>query len=85
MQEADSTPKNRGVVYLEGRTMRGSVRTFLIGLLLGIAATVAVTEEKIAFAQTEEGFKITCNARFIEKNRELPRQIAEFAERTWRQ
>jgi len=63
--------------------MRRSVRMFLVGLLLGIGATLAVTEHKIGLAQTEEGFKITCDTHFIEKSRELPRHIAESMTRNW--
>ena len=46
--------------------------------MLGIGATVAVTEQKIGFARTEEGFKITCNTHLIESTQELPRHIVEF-------
>lgn len=56
---------------------------FLVGLLVGIGGTLAVSNDKIAFVQTEDGFKITCNAQFIEQHRELPRQIGEFVTRTW--
>jgi hypothetical protein len=55
---------------------------FLLGLLLGIAATLAVTEQKIALVQTEEGFKITGRAPFLEKNKDLPKQIVERAKST---
>ena len=61
-----------------------SARMLLIGMLLGIAVTVAVTEEKITFVRTEEGFKITCKTPFIEQHRELPGRIVEFVERTRR-
>jgi len=61
--------------------MRRSARMFLVGLLLGIGATLAVTEHKISLAETEEGFKIICDTHFIEKSRELPSHITEFVTR----
>ena len=63
--------------------MTRSLRMFLIGLLLGIGATVAATEQKIGFARTEEGFKITYNTHLIEKTRELPEHIVEFVVSNW--
>jgi hypothetical protein len=74
-------------VHLEGRRMIRSARRFLVGLLLGIGATLAVTEDKVAFRQTEEGLEITCKTKFFEQNRELPRQITELVTKTcqkWR-
>jgi hypothetical protein len=75
------------VVRLEGGKMIRSARRFLIGLLLGIGATLAVTEDKVAFRQTEEGLEITCKTKLFEQNRELPRQITELVTKTcqkWR-
>lgn len=65
--------------------MRRSVRMFLVGLFVGIGGTLAVSNDKIALVQTEEGFRITCKTQFIEKHRELPRQIREFVTRTWQE
>ena len=41
-------------------------------------------EQNISFVQKRNRFKITCDAAFITKNRELLRQIAEFVKQTWR-
>ena len=68
---------------LEGRVMMRSVRMFLVGLLFGIGATLAVTQGKIAFTRTEDGFRITCKASCLEEHRELPGRVAGFGARTW--
>lgn len=60
-----------------------SVRVFLVGLLLGIAATLGVTQQKIAFGRTEEGFKITCKTQSLEKYQELPGQLVEYVKNAW--
>ena len=39
--------------------------------------------QNISFVQKRNRFKITCDAEFIEKNRELLRKIAEFVKKTW--
>ena len=41
-------------------------------------------EQNVSFVQKRNRFKITCDADFITKNRELLRQIAEFVKQTWR-
>ena len=40
-------------------------------------------EQNISFVQKRNRIKITCDAEFIEKNRELLRQISEFVKKTW--
>lgn len=40
-------------------------------------------EQNISFVQKRNRIKITCDAEFIEKNRELLRQIAELVKKTW--
>lgn len=65
--------------------MRRSLRMFVIGLVLGIGGTLAVTEEKIAVVRTEDGLKIECNVQFIEKNRDRPRQFVEFVKNAWQE
>ncbi|MDI9433448.1 MAG: hypothetical protein QM570_17170 [Planctomycetota bacterium] len=60
-----------------------SARMFLVGLLLGMGATLAVTQGTIAFTRTEDRFRITCKTPFLEEHRELPGQIAGFVARTW--
>ena len=40
-------------------------------------------EDNISFVQKRNRFKITCDAEFIEKKRDLLRQIAEFVKKTW--
>lgn len=60
-----------------------SARMFLVGLLLGIGATLAVTQGKIGFTRTEDGFRITCKTPFLEEHRELPGRVAGFVARTW--
>lgn len=63
--------------------MRRSLRMFLIGLVLGIGGTLAVTEDKIAVVRTEDGVKIKCNCQFLEKHRDRPRQFVEFVKKAW--
>jgi hypothetical protein len=40
-------------------------------------------EQNIAFVQKRSRFKITCDAEFIIKNKEILRQIAEIVKKTW--
>jgi hypothetical protein len=40
-------------------------------------------EQNISFVQKRNRFKITCDAEFITKKRDLLRQIAEFVKKTW--
>ena len=55
-----------------------SMRVFLVGLLFGVAATLAVTQQKVTFGQTEDGFKITCKTQFLQDYQELPGQLIEY-------
>ena len=41
-------------------------------------------KQNISFVQKRNRFKITCDAEFITKNKEMLRQIAEFVKQTWR-
>ncbi len=47
------------------------------------AVSQLLDENNISFIQKENCFRVTCDAEFIEKNRELLRQIAELVKRTW--
>jgi len=40
-------------------------------------------EQNISFVQKRNRFKITCDAEFIQNNRDLLRQIAEYVKKTW--
>lgn len=60
-----------------------SARIFLVGLLFGIAATLAVTQQKVTFGRTEDGFKITCKTQALEKYQELPGQLVEYVKSAW--
>jgi len=60
-----------------------SVRVFLVGLLFGIAATLAVTQQKVTFGRTEEGFNITCKTRVLETYQDLPGQLVEHVKSAW--
>ncbi len=48
------------------------------------AVSQLLDEQNISFVQKRNRFKITCDAEFITKNRELLRQIAEFVKQTWK-
>ena len=60
-----------------------SVRVFSIGLLFGVAATLAVTQQKVTFGRTEDGFKITCKTQALERYQELPGQLVEYVKNAW--
>jgi len=44
-----------------------------------------IDEKNISFVQKRNRFKITCDAEFIEKNRELVRQISEYVKKKWQE
>jgi hypothetical protein len=60
-----------------------SVRVFLVGLLLGSAVTLAVTQQKVTFGRTEDGFQVTCKTQFLQEYQELPGQLVERVRNAW--
>jgi hypothetical protein len=47
------------------------------------AVSKLLDEQNISFVQKRNRFKFTCDADFIQKNKELLRQIADFVKKTW--
>ena len=64
--------------------LRG-VRIFLFGLLVGVGVTLAITEEKVTLARTDEGIQITCRTPSSQTCRAWPKQIVGYVKRTWQQ